>query len=85
MWCSGAHARSWTGQNGKFGATKLEVGRFLSALLRTNNPTVAQRYLQLGVFPLCLVPSPAPTTLTPLLYANVCVAFWLTWFLVGRR
>jgi hypothetical protein len=66
--------RTWAGQNGKFGTTKLEVGRFLSALLRTNNSTVAQRYLQLGILPLCLVPSPAPRPWLP--YCTLtCVAF----------
>jgi hypothetical protein len=42
-------------QDGKFGTVKLEVGRFLSALLRTNSETIEQRFLQLGILPLCLV------------------------------
>jgi hypothetical protein len=45
-------------QSGQFGTVKLEVGRFLSALLRTNNPSVVQGFLQLGILPLCLVRSP---------------------------
>jgi len=38
----------------KFGTTRLEIGRFLSALLRSNNSAVVQRYIELKILPLCL-------------------------------
>ena len=47
-------------EDGRFGTVKLEVGRFLSALLRTNNASVLRSFLQLGILPLCLVRSPHP-------------------------
>jgi len=41
-------------ENGRFGTLRLSIGRFLSSLLRTNNQSVIQRFVQLDVLVLCL-------------------------------